>query len=88
MGPSNLATICAFSLVLSHVLGQAIEPMRITTISSRDGYSVLECWQLHSTPVEYMAALNYAIGGRTTNVKWSTLRPRTYVGQAWAPHVQ
>lgn len=75
-------------VVLCGVLGQVIQPLRITTIASHHGYSVLECWQIDSTPVEYMAALNYAIGGRTTNVKWSTLQPRTYVGEAWAPHVQ
>lgn len=84
----QIAVIGGVFLVLSVALGQVIQPLRITTIASHDGYSVLECWQLDSTPVEYMAALNYAIGGRTTNVKWSTLQPRTYVGEAWAPHVQ
>lgn len=83
--PAIVNVIC---LVCSYVLGQAIHPLRITTIASHDGYSVLECWQIDSTPIEYMAALNYAVGGPTTNVKWSTLQPRTYVGEAWAPHIQ
>jgi len=83
--PAIVNVIC---LVCSYVLGQAIHPLKITTIASHNGYSVLECWQIDSTPIEYMTALNYAVGGPTTNVKWSTLQPRTYVGEAWAPHVQ
>lgn len=80
--------ILSVAFLFYGVIGQVIQPLRITTIASRNGYSVLECWQLDSTPVEFMAARNYAIGGRTTNVKWSLLQPRTYVGEAWAPHVQ
>lgn len=84
----QLALFNVICLVLFHVGAQVVQPLRITTIASHNGYSVLECWQIDSTPVEYMAALNFAIGGRTTNVKWSTLQPRTFVGEAWAPHVQ
>ncbi|KAK3693082.1 hypothetical protein B0T22DRAFT_358209, partial [Podospora appendiculata] len=62
-------------------------PFNITAISSRNGYSVLECWQLASIPVEAMSAMNYGIGN-TTLATWSTINPRTEVGQAWAPHVQ
>ncbi len=62
-------------------------PLNVTAISSRHGYSVLECWQLSSTPAEYMSAANYAVGN-TTVATWSRIEPRTTVGEAWAPHVQ
>lgn len=88
MNTFQIVVVNTLCFVASCVLGQVARPLRITTIASQDGYSVLECWQIETAPVEYMAALNYAIGGRTTNVKWSTLQPRTYVGEAWAPHVQ
>ena len=62
-------------------------PLNMTAISSRDGYSVLECWQLAAVPVDAMAAANYAIGN-TTKATWSRIEPRTRVGEAWAPFVQ
>ncbi|KAK4460626.1 hypothetical protein QBC42DRAFT_331999 [Cladorrhinum samala] len=62
-------------------------PLNITALSSRNGYSVLECWQLSSIPVDAMSAANYAIGN-TTQATWSRIEPRTEVGEAWAPHVQ
>jgi hypothetical protein len=62
-------------------------PLNITAISSWDGYSVLECWELASIPVEAMSAANYAIG-ETTKATWSRIEPRTHIGEAWAPHVQ
>jgi len=62
-------------------------PLNITALSSRDGYSVLECWQLSSVPVDYMSAVNYAVGN-TTVATWSRIPPRTMIGEAWAPHVQ
>ncbi|KAK4168365.1 hypothetical protein QBC43DRAFT_310143 [Cladorrhinum sp. PSN259] len=62
-------------------------PLNITALSSRNGYSVLECWQLSSIPVEAMSAANYAISN-TTQATWSRIEPRTEVGEAWAPHVQ
>lgn len=64
-----------------------VPALNITALSSRDGYSVLECWQLSSVPVDYMSAINYAIGN-TTVATWSRIPPRTMVGEAWAPHVQ
>lgn len=63
MSRLQLAISSIFCLLLHGVLGQVIHPLRITTIASHNRYSVLECWQINSTPVEYMAALNYAIGG-------------------------
>ena len=62
-------------------------PLNITAISSRDGYSVLECWQLSTAAVDYMSAANYALGN-TTTATWSRIEPRTTAGEAWAPHVQ
>ncbi|KAF6827506.1 hypothetical protein CPLU01_09080 [Colletotrichum plurivorum] len=66
----------------------AFTPLNITAIATRDGYSVLECWQLSSVPVDARAALNYAVGGDMTRAEWSIIRPRTTVGEAWAPAVQ
>ncbi len=61
--------------------------LNITALSSRRGYSVLQCWQLSSVPLDFMAATNYAIGN-TTGAIWSRIEPRTMVGEAWAPQVQ
>ncbi|KAH6626679.1 hypothetical protein B0J18DRAFT_425377 [Chaetomium sp. MPI-SDFR-AT-0129] len=62
-------------------------PLNITAISSHNGYSVLECWQLDTLPVAYLSAINYAIGN-TTTATWSRIEPRTTPGEAWAPQVQ
>ncbi|KAB5522041.1 hypothetical protein GE09DRAFT_1195193, partial [Coniochaeta sp. 2T2.1] len=59
----------------------------VTALTSRDGYSVFECWQLASLPVEAMSATNFEIGN-TTKATWSIIEPRTTVGEAWAPAVQ
>ncbi|KAK3901832.1 hypothetical protein C8A05DRAFT_16038 [Staphylotrichum tortipilum] len=80
------------ALLASLVVGGKIAlgdtpPLNITALSSRDGYSVLECWQLLSPPVNYLSAVNYALGN-TTVATWSRIEPRTTVGEAWAPHVQ
>ncbi|KAK3332954.1 hypothetical protein B0T19DRAFT_439755 [Cercophora scortea] len=75
------------SLAAQTLLVSATTPFNITAISSRNGYSVLECWQLASIPVEARSAMNYDIGN-TTLATWSAINPRTEVGQAWAPHVQ
>ncbi|KAK4195859.1 hypothetical protein QBC40DRAFT_310344 [Triangularia verruculosa] len=63
-------------------------PLNITALSSREGYSVIECWQLASIPMEAMQAANYIVGGQTTKAVWSRIEPRTHVGEAWAPHAQ
>ncbi|KXH47379.1 hypothetical protein CSIM01_05316 [Colletotrichum simmondsii] len=67
---------------------KAFTPLNITALATRDGYSVIECWQLTSVPVEARAALNYAVGGDLTRAQWSIIQPRTTVGEAWAPTVQ
>jgi hypothetical protein len=63
------------------------EALNITALSSRKGYSILECWQLSSVPASYMAAVNYPVAN-TTVATWSRIEPKTTVGEAWAPHVQ
>ncbi|KAK4135160.1 hypothetical protein BT67DRAFT_378915 [Trichocladium antarcticum] len=68
-------------------VGSSAPPLNMTALSSRNGYSVLECWQLSSTPVDAMLAANYAVGN-TAVATWSRIEPRITVGEARAPHVQ
>lgn len=80
------------SLVLLSLAGVAkgsstYTPLNITALSSRGGYSVLECWQLETVPVEAMSAMNYDVGD-SVKATWSIIQPRTTVGEAWAPTVQ
>jgi hypothetical protein len=86
-----IAHFVHFPVVLGLVVHAAATatplPLNMTAISSRGGYSVLECWQLASVPVDAMAAANYALGD-TTAATWSQIQPRTTVGEAWAPTVQ
>ncbi|KAK9414469.1 hypothetical protein SUNI508_11179 [Seiridium unicorne] len=56
----------------------AAVPLNITPLSSRDGYSIIQCWQLASIPVEAMSAWNYGIGN-TSRATWSIIEPRTVV---------
>jgi hypothetical protein len=79
-------------LGLGLLAGQAVAdntppPLNITALSSRNGYSVIECWQLSSIPIDAMSAANYPIGN-TTVATWSRIEPRTHIGEAWAPRVQ
>jgi hypothetical protein len=75
-------------LLVGHAVAASMAPsLKMTALSSRHGYSVLECWELLSIPVNYMAAINYAVGN-TTVATWSRIEPHTTVGEAWAPHVQ
>ncbi|KAK3291093.1 uncharacterized protein B0H64DRAFT_446340 [Chaetomium fimeti] len=84
MRPSHALAAC----LLGHAAAEDVAPpLNITALSSRNGYSVLECWQLSTVPVGYMSAANYAIGN-TTAATWSRIEPRTTAGEAWAPHVQ
>ena len=83
-----LGVVQVASLAIGYVAAASITPtLNITALSSRHGYSVLQCWQLSSIPLDFMAATNYAIGN-TTVATWSRIEPRTIVGEAWAPHVQ
>ncbi|KAK1449226.1 hypothetical protein CMEL01_08541 [Colletotrichum melonis] len=83
----HIPSLVALGAVLTTVV-KAFTPLNITALSTRDGYSVIECWQLTSVPVEARAALNYAVGGDLTRAEWSIIQPRTTVGEAWAPAVQ
>lgn len=99
IGGLLLSHIMALEMALSFLLASCVllptpvgatassTPFNITALSSRDGYSVIECWQLSSVPVEAMSAMNYEIGN-TTTATWSIIKPRTTVGEAWAPAVQ
>ncbi|KAK2033209.1 hypothetical protein LX32DRAFT_690390 [Colletotrichum zoysiae] len=82
--------LAAIGQILGLAVAQAtaFAALNVTALSSRDGYSVIECWQLTAVPVEARAALNYAVGGDLTRAEWSIIRPRTTVGEAWAPAVQ
>lgn len=84
----GLSSVFQALLIVGHVAAAGLpRALNITALSSRRGYSVLECWQLSSVPMDYMAAVNYAVGN-TTVATWSRIEPRTTVGEAWAPHVQ
>ncbi|KAM7215891.1 hypothetical protein V8F06_008747 [Rhypophila decipiens] len=90
MRPSLRLTFGMFaaSLVLGlDDTGPAHSPLNVTAISSRDGYSVLQCWQLASIPIDAMQAANYPVGN-TTVATWSRIEPKTHIGEAWAPRVQ
>lgn len=63
-------------------------PLNITALSSRGGYSVIECWQLETEAVHARSALNWIVSGNTTQAALSIIQPRTTVGEAWAPTVQ
>ncbi|ROV91667.1 hypothetical protein VMCG_09262 [Cytospora schulzeri] len=62
--------------------------LNITALASRDGYSVIECWQLASVPEYARSALNWLVAGNTTQAALSIIEPRTTAGEAWAPAVQ
>ncbi|KAK1997570.1 hypothetical protein LX36DRAFT_68003 [Colletotrichum falcatum] len=85
MRPSSTGTLLGLAAAAQ---ARAFPALNMTALSSRDGYSVLECWQLTSVPVEAHAALNYAVGGDLTRASWSIIPPRTTVGEAWAPSMQ
>lgn len=63
-------------------------PLNITALSSRGGYSVIECWQLETEAVYARSATNWIVSGNTTQAELSIIEPRTTVGEAWAPAVQ
>lgn len=63
-------------------------PLNITALASRDGYSVIECWQLEAEAVIARSATNWIVSGNTTQAALSIIEPRTTVGEAWAPTVQ
>lgn len=62
--------------------------LNITALASRDGYSVIECWQLNVAGQPGRSALNWIVGGDTTQAALSIIEPTTTVGEAWAPAIQ
>lgn len=71
------------------VRGNSTQPfLNISALASRDGYSVIECWQLAAAPTYARSALNWILGVNSTQAELSTIEPRTVPGEAWAPHVQ
>ena len=80
-------TISLGWLALGAVTVNAADLLNITAFTSRDGYSVFECWQLASVPVEDRSAINYDVGNLSF-AEWAIIEPRTTVGEAWAPSAQ
>lgn len=88
MRPQRALGLLPFAVTVTQAAADAAAPpLTITALSSRNGYSVIECWQLPSIPVDAMSAANYAVGN-TTVATWSRIEPRTHIGEAWAPRVQ
>ncbi|KAK2613698.1 hypothetical protein N8I77_000591 [Diaporthe amygdali] len=89
---SVLSSVLSRVPVASIASGQDQSPaktlLNITALSSRDGYSTIECWQLDTEAVYARSALNWIVGGNTTQAELSIIEPRTTVGEAWAPAVQ
>lgn len=62
-------------------------PFNISALVSRDGYSVIECWQLAASSTYALFALNWILGN-TTHVKLTMAEPGEISTDAWAPAVQ
>lgn len=62
--------------------------VNITALASRNGYSVLECWQVAATGSYGRSATNWIVGGNISQAMYSIIEPRTTPGEAWAPSVQ
>lgn len=84
---TSLTTLLCGLALRTVPVNAAAAPLNVTAFTSRDGYSLFECWQLASVPVEARAAMNYDIGN-TSSTEWSIIEPRTLVGEAWAPTAQ
>lgn len=83
--------LTAAALAPQRVLGQSVSTdtrFNITALASRDGYSVIECWQLPGTGTYARSAMNWIVGGDTTQALVSIIEPRLTVGEAWAPSAQ
>ena len=84
---TSLSTLLGGLAFGAVAVNAAAAPLNVTAFASRNGYSLFECWQLASVPVEARAALNYDVGN-TSYAEWSIIEPRTTVGEAWAPAAQ
>ncbi|TLS30058.1 hypothetical protein PpBr36_02806 [Pyricularia pennisetigena] len=81
-----MITTFLYILFLNAVAWGEVIPLNVTALSSRDGISVIQCWQLASIPEEARSAMNYDLGDMDM-ATWSIIQPRTTVGEAWAPNV-
>jgi hypothetical protein len=83
----NLST-AFFPLMGAFFFGQAAaQVLNATAISAAHGASTLECWQFSATASKFAGATNYPIGD-FEGAYIGVISPKTYIGQAWAPHVQ
>lgn len=83
--------LTAAALAPQRVLGQSIAAdtrFNITALASRDGYSVIECWQLAATGFYARSAMNWIVGSDTTQAQLSIIDPKITPGEAWAPTAQ
>lgn len=62
--------------------------MNVTALASRNGYSVIECWQLAAPGVYARSATEYIASGNLTQAIYAIIEPKTTPGEAWAPTVQ
>ncbi|KAI3402090.1 hypothetical protein diail_19 [Diaporthe ilicicola] len=85
---SILARVPTASSPQEQDLSPTKTPLNITALSSRGGYSVIECWQLDTEAVYARSALNWVVSPNATQAELSIIEPRTTVGQAWAGEVQ
>jgi hypothetical protein len=77
-----------FPLMSAFFFGQtAAQVLNVTAISAANGASTLECWQLSAAASTFAGATNYPIGD-FEGAYVGVIAPKTYIGQAWAPHVQ
>jgi len=90
---SQLAYIADVAFALLPGLGSAQNTtskprMNVTALASRDGYSVIECWQLAAPGVYARSATEYIASGNLTQATYAIIEPKTTPGEAWAPAVQ
>ncbi|KAJ4389995.1 RNA methyltransferase tRNA(m5U54)methyltransferase [Gnomoniopsis smithogilvyi] len=62
--------------------------VNITALASRNGYSVIECWQLGWVGEYAHSATNWVASGNLTQAIYSIIEPKTTPGEAWAPSYQ
>lgn len=60
----------------------------ITALTSRNGSSIIQCWQLGAAGEYARSATNWVATGNITEAIYSIIEPRTTVGEAWAPSFQ
>jgi len=61
--------------------------LNMTAIATLNNASVFQCWQLTTPPQSFLGAVNYPFSNATGGYV-GVIPPKTYIGQAWSPHVQ